>query len=137
MKDEPTNGDKAFLDPLRMRIAEINRAKDYESKEADIFGLQLLIISYERIVKIDNRVRRYAAHPSLLFLIMNRPLSFIPFSLAAGVGAFSLSIDEVRLQLISVLGLPPDLFADFGKYSAGLILVLVVAGLIARSKYVK
>lgn len=136
------NGDVAFMHQLQERIEELKarRTLGETGVSSEIATLQGLKDVHAQLIEIKKMlsglttfVNRY---PSLLYLVIVRPLSTLSYFSAGFIGLSTLYISDLRVVVFKELGLPSDLFVGpSGDGVLALVVALIVIGLIMDSRY--
>lgn len=136
------NGDLAFRNQLELRIETLKARGSgdrRENTEAEVATLQALLDIHRQVTEIRRTTQKVAdisvKFPSLLWLIVKRPLSTIPYLMASFVGLSALYISDIRRVILSEWNLPPDLFDLSAAQVVPVFFLLIVIGFMAEAKY--
>lgn len=125
-----SNGNQAFLEHFDLLIDELR-----EAKGDNRVAIQMMVALrgiYARVVVLEEKSK--SKYPTILFLMIERPLEFWPIVAANMLFFAMIFISDSRYVLLERLGIQEDIFTDLSYFGPPLILLLLVSATLAMSR---
>lgn len=133
--DEPINGDALYLEELDAEIELMRKipqpSEDDKRYLRQLVGIRLLYRSYQRTTKWMKDEKKY---PSVTYLAAVKPMAFYPLAGAIFLGLSNFFVSDSRQAFLELMGLPINIFESLPTYSAWLVPLLIITGIINLHK---